>query len=95
MHLHKKSLKFGFFLPKYLLINSNLIFAAPILLSLFSNITLFSISWSTISYSYPTVIGYYKLVSAILVLLPNLKVVAAVDGVIVAAFSGMLFNFLY
>jgi len=29
------------------------------------------------------------------VLPPNLKVVAAVNGVIVAAFSGMLFNFLY
>jgi len=26
---------------------------------------------------------------------PNLKVVAAVNGVIVAAFGGILFNFLY
>jgi len=44
---------------------------------------------------YPTVIGYYKLVSAILVLRANLKVVAAVNGVIVAAFSSILFDFLY
>jgi len=35
------------------------------------------------------------LVSAILVLLSNLKVVAAVNSVIVAAFSSILFNFLY
>jgi len=67
----------------------------PILLILFSNVALFSINWSTISYNYPTVIGCYKLVSAILVLLPNLKVVAAVNSVIVAAFGGMLFNLLY
>jgi len=67
----------------------------PIPLILFSNVILFSISWLTISYSCPTVIGCYKLVSAILVLLPNLKVVAAVNGVMVAAFGGILFNFLY
>jgi len=47
------------------------------------------------SYSYPTVIGYYKLVSAILVSLPNLKVVAAVNSVIAGAFSSILFNFLH
>jgi len=34
-------------------------------------------------------------VSAILVLPPNPKVVAAVDGVVVAAFNGMLSDFLY
>jgi len=39
--------------------------------------------------------GCYKLVSAILVLPPNLKVVATVNGVVVAAFGGILFNFLY
>jgi len=41
------------------------------------------------------VIGCYKLVFAILVLFPNLKVITAVNSVIVAAFSGMLFNFYY
>jgi len=34
--------------------------------------------------------GYCELVSAILVSFPNLKVVAAVDGVVVAAFSGIV-----
>jgi len=80
--------------PEYLLINSNLIFTAPIPLILFSNVALFSISWSTISYSYPTVIGCYKSVSAILVSLPNLEVVAAVDGVVAGAFGGILFDFI-
>jgi len=79
--------------PKNLLIKGNLIFATLIPLILYLNIILFSINWLTISYSYLTVIGYYKLVSAILVP-PNLKVVAAVNSVIVAAFGGMLFNFL-
>jgi len=69
-----------------------LIFATPIPLILFSNIALFSVNWLTISYNCPTVIGCYKLVFAILVL-PNLKVVAAVNGVVVAAFSSILFNF--
>jgi len=81
--------------PKYLLINSNLTFTTPIPLILFSNVILFSINWSTISCSYPTVTGYYKLVSAILVSLPNLNIVATVDSVVVAAFGGMLFNLLY
>ena len=80
--------------PKYLLIDSNLIFTTSILLTLSFSAALFVINWLTISYSCPTVIGCYKLVSAILVL-PNLEVVAAVNGVIVAAFSCMLFNFLY
>jgi len=80
--------------PKYLLINSNLTFTAPIPLILFSNITLFSINWLTISCSYPTVIGYYKLVFTILVSLPNLDIVAAVNSVIVAAFSGILSDLL-
>jgi len=40
------------------------------------------------------VTGYYKLVFTILVSFPNLKVVAAVNGVIVAAFSGILFDLL-
>jgi len=79
---------------KYLLINSNLIFTTLIPLTLSFNTALLVINWLTISYSYLTVIGCYKLVSAILVS-PNLKVVAAVNGVVVAAFSGILFNFLY
>jgi len=61
---------------------------------MFSNAALFSVSWLTISCSCPTVIGCYKLVSAILVSLPDLKVVAAVNGVVVAAFGGILFNLL-
>jgi len=36
----------------------------------------------------------YKLVFTILVLLPNPKVVAAVNGVVATAFSGILFNFI-
>jgi len=36
----------------------------------------------------------YELVSAILVSLPNPKVVTAVNGVIAAAFSSILFNFI-
>jgi len=81
--------------PKYLLIDSNLTFTAPIPLILFSNITLFSVNWSTISYSCPTVIGCYKLVSAILVSLPDLNIVTAVDSIVVAAFGSMLSNLLY
>jgi len=79
--------------PENLLIDNNLTFTAPILLTFCLSAVLFSVNWLTISYSCPTVIGYYKLVSTILVSPPNLKVVAAVDGVIVAAFSGILFNF--
>jgi hypothetical protein len=37
----------------------------------------------------------YKSALAILVSLPNLNIIATVDGVIVYAFSGILFNFLY
>jgi len=66
----------------------------PIPLILYLSVTLFSINWSTISYSCPTVIGYYKSVSAILVSPPDLKVVAAVNSVVVAAFSSILFNLL-
>jgi len=38
---------------------------------------------------------YYKLVFAILVSLPNPKVVAAINTVVATAFSGILFNFFY
>jgi len=79
--------------PKNLSIKGNLIFTTPIPLILYLSVILFSINQLTISYSYPTVIGYCELVSAILVS-PNLKVVAAVNGVMVAAFSGILFNLL-
>ena len=81
--------------PKYLLINSSLIFAAFIPLTLSSNAVLLVINRLNTSYSCPTVIGCYKLVSAILVSSTNLKVVTAVVNVIVAAFSGILFDFLY
>jgi hypothetical protein len=37
----------------------------------------------------------YKSASAMLVSSPDLDVVAAVDGVVVYAFSGILFDFLY
>ena len=60
----------------------------------YSNTLLLSYKWSTISYSYPYII-IYKLVLAILVSPPKPKVVAAVNGVIVAAFGGILFNFFY
>jgi len=83
------------FSPKNLLIDGNLTFAAPIPLTLSFNAALLAINWLITSCNYPTVIGCYKLVSAILVLLPNLEVVAAVDGVVVAVFGSMLFNFLH
>jgi len=54
---------------------------------------LFSVNWLTIAYSYLTVTGCYKLVSAILVSPLDLEVVAAINGVVVAAFGGILFNF--
>jgi len=64
------------------------------LLSLSLSIILLSINRLTISYNYPLVTSY-KLVSSILVSLPNLKVITAVNGVITGAFGGMLFNFFY
>jgi len=79
--------------PKNLLIDSNLTFTTPILLILYLSATLFSINWLTISYNCPTIIGCCELVSAILVLPPNLNVVAAINSVVVAAFSGILFDF--
>jgi len=79
--------------PKNLLINGNLTFTTPILLIRCLSVVLFSVNWLTIACSYPTVTGCCESVSAILVLPSDLKVVAAVNGVIVAAFSGILFNF--
>ena len=63
----------------------------PLILSL--STLLLPYSWLTISYNYLTVTSCES-VSLILVspLVP--KVVAAVDGVITSAFSGMLFNLL-
>jgi hypothetical protein len=37
----------------------------------------------------------YKLASAMLVSSPDLDIVTAVDSVVVCAFGGILFNFLY
>jgi hypothetical protein len=62
-------------------------------LSLSLSITLLSINQLTISYNCPLITGY-KL-SVILVSSPNPKVIAAVDGVVTAAFGGILFNFFY
>jgi len=63
-------------------------------LSLSLSIMLLSINRLTISYNYPLITNY-KLVFAILVSLPNPKVIAAVNGVITTTFSSMLFNFFY
>ena len=57
-----------------------------------SNSLLLSYKWSTISYSYSYVIGC-KLLSAMLVSPPNLKVVAAVNSVVVNTFSGILLTY--
>src|ERR1700727_1053645 len=76
--------------------DSNLIFTAPILLTLSLSNLLLSVIWLTISYSCPT-ITIYNFISAILVspLSLDLKVVAAIDGVVTGAFSGILFDFFY
>jgi hypothetical protein len=71
-----------------------LTFAIPILLIFLLSSWLFSYKWLTISYSYPRVTTY-ELALAMLVSLPNLNIVTAVDGVIVCAFSSILFNFFY
>jgi hypothetical protein len=63
-------------------------------LSLSLSIVLLSINQLTISYNYPLVTSY-KLLLLILVSPPNLKVVAAVNGVVTGAFSSMLFDFFY
>ena len=64
------------------------------LLILSLSILLLSYKRLTISYNYPR-ITIYKSVLAILVSPPNPKVVAAVNGVIVGTFSGILFDFFY
>ena len=64
------------------------------LLILSSNILVLSYKWLTISYSCPRII-IYELVSAMLVSPPNPKVVALNVSVVVAAFSGILFDFFY
>jgi hypothetical protein len=63
-------------------------------LSLSLSIILLSINRLTISYNYPLVTSY-KLVSSILVSLPILKVVAAVNSVVTSAFGSILFDFFY
>ena len=62
----------------------------PLILS--SSILLLSYKWSTISYNYPLVTTY-KLVSAILISSLTLKVVAAVNSVVVEALSGILLTY--
>jgi len=63
-------------------------------LSLSLSIVLLSINQSTISCNYPLVTSY-KSVSSILVSPLVLEVIAAVNSVITAAFSGILFDFFY
>ena len=76
--------------------DSNLIFTAPILLTLSLSNLLLSIIWLTIFYSCPT-ITICDSISAILVSLlnPDFKVVAAVDGVVTSTFGSILFDFFY
>ena len=62
----------------------------PLILSL--SILLLSYKRLTISYSYPRVTAY-KLVLAILVSPPNLKVIATINSVVVSAFSGILLTY--
>ena len=62
----------------------------PLILS--SNNLILSYRWSTISYNYPLII-IYKLVLAILVSPPNLKVVTTINGVIVNAFGSILLTY--
>jgi len=64
------------------------------LLSLSLSIILLSVNQLTISYNYPLVTSY-KLVSSILVLLPNPKVITAVNSLTTSAFGSILFNFFY
>jgi len=63
-------------------------------LSLSLSIILLSINQLTISYSYPLITSY-KLVSFILVSLPNPKVITTVNGLATGAFSSILFDFFY
>jgi hypothetical protein len=62
-------------------------------LSLSSSIALLSINRSTISCNCPLITSYKS--SLILVSPPNPIVVAAVNSVVTAAFSGILFDFFY
>ena len=79
-------------MPKNYLIKGNLTLAILILLILSSNILVLSYKWLTISYNYSRVI-ICKLVLAILVSPPNLKVVTTNISVVVAAFSGILLTY--
>jgi len=64
------------------------------LLSLSLSIILLSVNRLTISYNCP-LITCYKLVSSILVLLPNPNIIAAVNSLATSAFSSILFDFFY
>jgi len=63
-------------------------------LSLSLSIILLSVNRLTISYNY-LLITSCESVSSILVLLPNPKVVTAVNSLATGAFSSILFNFFY
>jgi len=80
--------------PINCLIKGNLTLAMPMPLSLSLSIILLSINRLTISYNCPLVTSC-ELVSSILVSLPNLEVVAAVNSVVIGAFGGILFDFFY
>jgi hypothetical protein len=64
------------------------------LLSLFLSITLLSINRLTISYNWPLVTTY-ELLLLILVSLPILEVITAVNSVVTATLGGILFDFFY
>ena len=82
--------------PINCLIDSSLIFTAPILLTLSLSALLLSIIWLTISYNYPTITICNSISTMLVSLLnPDFKVVAAVDGVVTSAFGSILFNFFY
>ena len=80
--------------PKNYSTKDSLAFTAPILLILFLSILLLSINQLTISYNC-LIVTSYKLVSFILISLLNLKVVAAVDGIVISALGSVLFDFAY
>ena len=81
-------------MPKNRLIKGNLTLTILILLIFSSSILLLSYKQLTIFYKY-SLITTYKLVLAILISPLILKVVTAVNSVIVNAFSGILLTYYY
>ena len=78
--------------PKNCLIKSSLTFTTQILLNLSLSILLLSINRLTISYNYLTITSY-KLVSTILVSVPNLDIVAVVNSIVTGAFSSIILTY--